>query len=73
MSEKPIIREEDPRVGLIAQLRLMDLNEKILEIAEYLIYEMDDNGYIRADSEEAAKDLSVTPEIVEKVIEVHQD
>ncbi len=72
MPEKPIIREEDPRVGLIAQLRLMDLNEKVLEIAEYLIYEMDDNGYIRIDSEEAAEDLSVTPEIVEKVIEVIQ-
>ncbi|MFH1753193.1 MAG: RNA polymerase factor sigma-54 [Candidatus Omnitrophota bacterium] len=70
--ENALMGEEDPRAGLIAQLRLMDLDKKILEIAEYLIYEMDDNGYIKVDNEEAAADLSVTPELVEKVIAIIQ-
>ncbi|MDD5681546.1 MAG: RNA polymerase factor sigma-54 [Candidatus Omnitrophica bacterium] len=64
-----IIKERrDPRASLLSQLRLLDLTDKELEIAEYLIYEMDDNGYITADTDEVAGDLSADAEEVENCI-----
>jgi len=60
--------EESPRDRLLSQLKIHGLNKEALEIAEYLISEMDDSGYIRIDMEEAAEDLGVTPEALEKVI-----
>ncbi|MDB4349539.1 RNA polymerase factor sigma-54 [Omnitrophica bacterium] len=66
-------RDEDPRLLLVSQLKMVGLNDKALEIAEYLIYEMDDNGYIQVDMEEAARDLFVTPDIVEKVVAAIQE
>lgn len=64
-----IIKERrDPRSSLLFQLRLLDLTDKELEIAEYLIYEMDDNGYIATDPEEVAGDLSAAMEEVENCI-----
>ncbi len=62
----------DPRMTLVSQLRMLGLKDKSLEIAEYLIYEMDDNGYITIDPEEAASDLSASQEEVRECLEVIQ-
>ncbi len=59
----------NPRTQLLSQIRTFNLNKEELEIAEYLISEMDDNGYIKIDSEAVAKDLMVDAECVEKVLE----
>jgi RNA polymerase sigma-54 factor len=67
-----IIQEENPRSSLLSQLRMSGLDGKILEIAEYLIYEMDDNGYIKTEIEEAASDLSATIEDVQGALEAIQ-
>ena len=50
----------------------MGLTDKALEIAEYLIYEMDDNGYITVDLEGVADELSVDIDEVERVLGVIQ-
>lgn len=67
-----IPQQEDQRLSLISQIRMMDLKGKALEAAEYLIYEMDDNGYIPVELEEVADALSVDMSEVEKALEVIQ-
>jgi RNA polymerase sigma-54 factor len=62
-------QEENPRLGLISQLRMMGLAGKAQEIAEYLIYEMDDNGYLTVNLEEVAQELDAELEEVEEVLE----
>ncbi len=71
--DKTIASEENPRLSLLSQLRMLNLDNKSMEIAEYLIYEMDDNGYIKIDLEEAAKDLFAGLDEVERVLSVIQN
>ncbi len=67
-----VAEKHDPRALLLSQVRLLDLSDKEIEIAEYLIYEMDDNGYIAADIGEIAQDLSITSEQVEACLSTIQ-
>ena len=67
-----IRQKENPRSPLVSQIRVMGLTDKALEIAEYLIYEMDDNGYITVDLEGVADELSVDIDEVERVLGVIQ-
>jgi RNA polymerase sigma-54 factor len=64
--------EEDSRSSLLSQLRMLNLSDKEMEIVEYLIYEMDENGYITTNLEEAAADLAVALEEVESALEAIQ-
>ena len=66
--EKAITRQENPRISLISQARMLNLDDKAMEIAEYLIYEMDDNGYIQINTEEAAQDLFTSVDEVEEAL-----
>ena len=63
---------EDPRQTILSQIRMSGLADKEMEIAEHLVYEMDENGYITTDSEEIAGDLSVETDDVEKCLEIIQ-
>ncbi len=67
-----IASEEDPREALIAQIRMLDLADDAQRAAEYLISEIDDNGYIKTETETAAKDLSLPMELVEEVLGIIQ-
>ncbi|MFH1868808.1 MAG: RNA polymerase factor sigma-54, partial [Candidatus Omnitrophota bacterium] len=64
--------EPNPREAIIAQIRMMGLIGKDLEIAEYLIYEIDDNGYITVNLEEIAAEFLVEMGNIEKVLKVIQ-
>lgn len=64
-----IRQKEDPRALLLSQLKMAGLNDKETEIAEYLIYEMDENGYIAIGPMEVAEDSSASLETVEDVLE----
>ena len=64
--------DENPRFNLLSQLRMSGLKDKALEIAEYLIFEMDENGYIAAELEAVAADLAVDVEEVDACLEVIQ-
>ncbi|MDP3791000.1 MAG: RNA polymerase factor sigma-54 [Candidatus Omnitrophota bacterium] len=66
--DKTIKQDEDPRHALLSQIKMSGLTDNMLEIAEYLIYEMDDNGYITIDLEEAAEDLGVDCEEVSECL-----
>ena len=65
--------QEDPRQGLLSQLRMLNLNEKSIEIAEHLISDIDDNGYIKSGSEEIADRLMVPAEDVEETVTLIQN
>ncbi len=62
------VAAENPRAGLLSQLKMRDLSDKVLEIAEYLIYEMDENGYIKTDLDETADELGVDPDETEEAL-----
>jgi RNA polymerase sigma-54 factor len=64
--------EGNPRFSLLSQIKMTDIGDELLEIAEYLIFEMDDNGYISVEAEEAARDLSVDVEDVQECLEAIQ-
>lgn len=66
--EKTLKQDENPRLSLLSQVKLAGITDDELEIAEYLIYEMDDNGYIDIDIEEAAGDLGVDAEEIHKCL-----
>ena len=64
-SDEVTTQDENPRSSLLSQLRMLNIKDKALEIAEHLIYEMDNNGYITVMLEEVAKELSASIEEVE--------
>lgn len=64
---------ENPRFALLSQIKMTGISDELLEIAEYLIFEMDDNGYISVEPEEAAHDLLVDLEDVQECLEAIQD
>ena len=65
-------RSENPRFAILSQLRILGLKGKALEIAEYLVFEMDENGYITAEIDDVATNLSVDAEAVEKCLSAIQ-
>lgn len=71
-TEPQITSKEDPREALLSQLRMLNLNKDDLQISEYLIYELDQNGYIKKDLDDAAADLGVDSDDVEKVLHIIQ-
>ncbi len=68
-----IAQKQDPRASLLSQVKMLDLGDKELEIAEYLVYEIDDNGYITVALEEMASALSVDINEIEKILNIIQD
>ncbi len=66
----PVAQRENPREALLSQIRLFNLADGMLEIAEYLIYELDENGYLKVRPQEAAADLGVNTDEVEKALEI---
>lgn len=62
----------NPRLNLLSQIRMLGLKGKALEIAEYLIYELDDNGYLMTELDEVADNTSSTIEEVQKSLEAIQ-
>lgn len=61
-------QETDPHSAILSRIRMMGLKDKALEIAEYLISDMDENGYISRDMEELAVDLGTNIEEALKVL-----
>lgn len=65
--------------SLLDQIHLRDLNEKELKIAEYIIGNLDENGYLESSLESVSDDLifqqaiDTTPERIESVLQVIQD
>src|SRR4030043_1884982 len=65
-------QDVDPREFFLSQLRILNLSAKVLEIAEYLIYEMDEGGYIKSDPEDVARDTFSDAENVDSVLDIIQ-
>lgn len=63
----------NPREALVSQIRMLGLDSLSQEIAEYLIYELDDNGYLTSDLDRIADNFTVTRERVEEILDVVQD
>ena len=65
-------QDEDPRASLLSQLRMLHLDDGVMEIAEHLISEMDNNGYMPVALDELARDLFATMDEVESCLETLQ-
>jgi len=57
---------------LLEQLRLSDLDPQGLEIGDYLIGSLDENGYLQSTIDEVAEQFGVPPDRVEEVLAVIQ-
>ncbi|MBP7056745.1 MAG: hypothetical protein KBB52_07820, partial [Candidatus Omnitrophica bacterium] len=68
-----IQEKTDPRAALLSQANMMGLGENESPIVEYLIYELDPNGYLKIDALEAAADLGVDAEEVDRCIDLIQE
>jgi len=65
--EKTISKEESLTEHLKWQLGFLDLSPKEREIAEFIMGNLDNKGYLMVSVEELSQDLGVPPEEVEKV------
>lgn len=70
--ENKLKDEENPRSSLLSQIKMTNISDELFGIAEYLIFEMDDNGYISLEPGEAANDLGVSVEDVQECLEAIQ-
>lgn len=57
---------------LLQQLKVTDLSEREVEVGQYLLGNIDSNGYLSVTVEEVANHFDVDPEYVEDVLEVIQ-
>jgi len=57
---------------LFEQLRLSPLSDKEMEIGEYILWCIDDDGYLACDVDSIAENFNTTEEEVEKVLSVIQ-
>jgi len=57
---------------LLEQLRMHELDPQAMEIGEFLVGSIDENGYLQTTVEEVAETFQVTPERVEEVLAVIQ-
>lgn len=67
-ADSAVHKESDARSSLLSQLRILGLEEKEMEIAEHVVSEIDDNGYITIPMDELAKDLFAPAEEVEECL-----
>ena len=58
----------DPRQSLMSQLRMLNLDDSLAKIAEQLVYDMDENGYITVSLDDIAHDFSASLEEVEETL-----
>ncbi len=72
-TQDTIQSDDDPRAVLLSQLKMLHLENELMEIASYLIYEMDESGYIKCDIIGAAHELMAEPETVEEVLDAIQN
>ena len=57
---------------LFEQLHLAPLTAEEMRIGEYILWCIDDDGYLSCDIEDIVEDLNVSPDVVEKVISIIQ-
>lgn len=60
--------EETLKDYLLMQLKLSKLDDKSLQICEYIIENIDDNGYLQMNNEEAAIAFNQSEEVIEQMI-----
>lgn len=71
--EATATKEADLRDYLLWQLGMTNLSQRELEIGDYIIGNLNEDGYLEVDGEEIAKALGVSTEEVEKVLSVIQN
>ena len=63
----------NPREELIGLIRMRGVSEQLAALADYLIYEMDENGYITTDLVDVAEDSGADLDVVEEALAVIQE
>lgn len=70
--ERPEVATESLSDHLLTQLRMTNLNEKDFDIGEYIIWNINEVGYLSCDTSVIAHNLDVDQERVERVLHVIQ-
>lgn len=70
--ERPEVSQTTLPEYLLSQLHMIDLSEKEIVIGEYIIWNINEVGYLTYDLELIATNLDVTLEEVEKVLKIIQ-
>jgi RNA polymerase sigma-54 factor len=70
--ERPEVNEDTLTDHLLRQLHMSNLNQKEIAIGEYIIWNIDNVGYLTMDVESIAENLEEEIDIVEHVLEVIQ-
>lgn len=71
--ENIIFKDPTLREHLMFQLQLTNLDQTYHEIGEYIVQNLDDNGYLPISVEEIAEDLTVDAQDVENMLKVVQN
>ena len=66
--ENMVSKETTLEEYLLWQLRMTDISEEDLKIGEYLIYNIDEDGYLDVEVEDVAKKFNVSIEKVEEIL-----
>ncbi len=70
--ERPEVAQVTLPEHLLSQLHMTRLNEKEMVIGEYIIWNINEDGYLSCSTDVIAENLDVSVEEVEKVLEVIQ-
>ena len=70
--ERPEVAQTTLPEHLLSQLNMTGLSDKEIAIGEYIIWNINEDGYLWYSVEMIAENLEVTPEEVEKVLKVIQ-
>ena len=70
--ENILTRPQSLQNYLLWQLRMSSLDEKEFWVGEFIIGNIDENGYLRESLDEISKELSVPQELTEKVLKLVQ-
>lgn len=70
--ERPEVARESLYDHLLSQLHMTQLNEKEIEIGEYIIWNINEVGYLSCDVEVIAHNLDVPVEDVERILKIIQ-
>ncbi len=70
--ERPEVAQTTLPEHLLTQLHMTDLSEEEMVVGEYIIWSINEDGYLTYPVETIAENLNVPPETVEKVLSVIQ-
>ncbi len=70
--ERPEVHQETLTDHLLSQLGMTNISDEERMIGEYIIYNINENGYLNSDTETIAENLDANHDTVENILEIIQ-